>query len=79
MSGSTGTKQGTTPLTGSTDVTGFTLDESGSGRVIGTNTGSTPSVMYWKYPKGGNATKMLTGFYEPVSVVIASEPSAPRR
>ncbi len=73
VSGSTGTKQGTTPLTGSSDVTGFALDESGSGRVIGTNTGSTPSVLYWKYPKGGNPTKTLTGFSQPVSVVIASQ------
>jgi hypothetical protein len=35
--------------------------------------------MYWHYPKGGNPEKTLTGFSEPVSVVIALPPSARRR
>ena len=75
------TEKGSTPLGGSSDVVGFQLLESAGSpsRVIGANVGTSPSVMYWKYPKGGKPSKTLTGFYEPVSVVVASEPSARRR
>jgi hypothetical protein len=80
IDGSTATEQSSTPLGGSSDVVGFTLDLSGKGRIVGANTGSTPSVMYWNYPKGGSCpSKTITGFSEPVSVVIAAEPSAARR
>ncbi|HEY1428955.1 MAG TPA: hypothetical protein VGF18_05240, partial [Candidatus Tumulicola sp.] len=74
-------KKGTTPLGGSADVAGFTLVPSAGAdkRLIGANTGSTPGVMYWRYPKGGKPSKTLTGFYQPVSVVIATAPSGRRR
>lgn len=80
IDGSSAALEGSTPLSGSADVIGFTLVEtSTSSRIIGANTGSAPSVMYWHYPKGGKPTKTITGFSEPVSVVIASKPSGPRR
>jgi hypothetical protein len=81
IDGSTATEKGSTPLGGSTDVIGFDLFETGSGlsRIIGANIGTTPSVMYWPYPKGGHPSKTITGFTEPVAVVVASEPSALRR
>lgn len=72
ISGSTATETGTTPLDGSKDVIGFGLD---GNRLIGPNIGSSPNVMYWPYPKGGKATKTLTGFTEPTVVVVAAEPS----
>jgi hypothetical protein len=72
ISGSTATQTGTTPLVGSVDVIGFDLFDN---RVIGPNIGSSPNVMYWPYPKGGKARKTLTGFTEPVVVVVSELPS----
>ncbi len=72
ISGSTATKTGTTPLGGSVDVIGFDLF---GNRVIGPNIGSSPNVMYWRYPKGGKSLKTLTGFTEPVVVVVTELPS----
>lgn len=72
MSGSTGTKVGTTPLNGSSDVISFWIE---GNRVVGPNIGSSPNVMYWKYPEGGNAIKTMTGFTEPVGVVVSELPS----
>ena len=71
IKGSSATETGTTPLGGSVDVIGFGLYNN---RVIGPNIGSAPNVMYWAYPKGGKSRKTLTGFTEPVSVVV-SQPS----
>lgn len=72
ISGSTATQTGTTPLDGSVDVIGFGLYNN---RVIGPNIGSSPNVMYWPYPKGGKSRKTLTGFTEPVVVVVTELPS----
>jgi len=72
ISGSTATQTGTTPLDGSVDVIGFDLFNN---RVIGPNIGSSPNVMYWPYPKGGKSRKTLTGFTEPVVVVVSELPS----
>lgn len=70
ISGSTATKTGTTSLGGSADVIGFALHGK---RVIGPNIGQSPNVMYWPYPAGGNASKTLTGFTEPVTVVVDTQ------
>ncbi len=60
---------GTTPLGGSTDVIGFAID---GDRVIGPNFGdSSSSVLYWKYPAGGEPIKTITGFIEPIAVTIS--------
>ncbi len=72
ISGSTATKTGTTPLGSSVDVIGFELY---GHRVIGPNIGSAPNVMYWRYPRGGKPVKTLTGFTEPVVVVVSELPS----
>ncbi len=72
ISGSTATETGTTPLGGSVDVIGFGLY---GNRVIGPNIGSSPNVMYWRYPKGGKALKTLKGFTEPVVVTVSALPS----
>ena len=72
ISGSSATETGTTPLDGSADVIGFGLYHN---RVIGPNIGSSPNVMYWPYPRGGKSLKTLTGFTEPVVVVVSELPS----
>jgi hypothetical protein len=72
ISGTRATETGTTPLDGSLDVIGFSLYDN---RVIGPNSGSAPNVMYWRYPKGGKSLKTLTGFTEPVAVVVSELPS----
>lgn len=72
ISGSSATETGTTPLGGSADVIGFGLYNK---RVIGPNIGSSPNVMYWRYPEGGKSRKTLTGFTEPVVVVVTELPS----
>jgi hypothetical protein len=68
ISGSAGTEVGTTTLGGSTDVIRFWIDHK---RVIGGNIGSSPNVMFWRYPRGGNSTKTITGVKEPVGVTVS--------
>lgn len=68
IAGSSGTKVGTTKLLGSSDVIQFWLDGK---KIIGPNIGSSPNVMFWKYPKGGSALKTITGFTEPVGVTVS--------
>jgi len=68
ISGTTGTKEGTTSLGGSSDVLKFWIDKK---RVIGANIGSAPSVLYWQYPAGGTETKTITGFTEPSGVSVS--------
>jgi hypothetical protein len=68
ITGSSGTKVGTTNLGGSSDVIQFWLDGK---KLIGPNIGSAPNVMFWKYPAGGSALKTITGFTEPVGVTVS--------
>lgn len=68
ISGSSGTKVGTTVLGGSSDVIQFWLDGK---KLIGPNIGSSPNVMFWKYPAGRSALKTITGFTEPVGVTVS--------
>lgn len=67
VSGSTGTKVGTTALSGSADVLQFALYHH---KIIGGNIGSAPNVMFWKYPSG-TALRTLTGFTEPDGVAVS--------
>jgi hypothetical protein len=69
VSGSAGTVVGTTSLGGSSDVIQFWIQGK---KVIGPNTGSSPNVMFWKYPAGSTAIKTITGFEEPVGVTVSS-------
>jgi hypothetical protein len=68
IEGTTGTEVGTTTLGGSSDVIQFWI---AGNRVIGPNIGSSPNVMFWRYPSGGTALKTLTGFSEPVAVTVS--------
>jgi hypothetical protein len=56
ISGSGGTKVGSTPLTGSSEVGQFWIKGT---NVIGPDRGNN-DVGFWKYPGGGQATKILT-------------------
>lgn len=68
ISGSSGTLAGTTSLTNSCDVLQFWIDQK---RVVASNVCS-PNVMYFNYPGGGSATKMIgKSLSEPVGVTIS--------
>jgi hypothetical protein len=63
-----GTSQGTVALGGSTHVTQFWVYRE---HVIGPNSGSSPSVMIWNYPAGGQPVKTFTGFTDPVGAALS--------
>jgi hypothetical protein len=67
ISGSQGTKVGSTPLTGSKDVVQFWIQ---GNRVIGPDAGL-KDVGYYKYPAGGSPTKTITGLGEPVGATVS--------
>jgi hypothetical protein len=65
--GSGGKVVGTTLLSSAQDVIGYWIDGK---TVVGADT-ALNDVEFYKYPKGGSATKTLTGFNEPVSVAVS--------
>ncbi len=68
ISGSTGTLQGTTPLSDSCDVLQFWLQGT---RVI-TGDVCAPHVLYFPYPAGGSSTKTISdSLHEPVGVTVS--------
>jgi hypothetical protein len=67
ISGSVGTKVGSTPLTGSKDVVQFWIQGK---RVVGPDAGL-KDVGYYKYPAGGSPTKTITGLGEPVGATVS--------
>jgi hypothetical protein len=77
ISGSTGTIQGTTVLSGSCDVLQFAISTLGGGKkdqqgssVIAPDDCQN-NVKFYKYPTGGSATKTLTGFQYPVGAAVS--------
>jgi hypothetical protein len=58
---------GETPLTGSSDVTGFVI----KGKTVIGADGGNDSVEFFHYPKGGNAYKAWTELKEPAGVAIS--------
>jgi hypothetical protein len=71
ISGTYGTKVRTVSLKGSSDAIQFWIE---GDKIIGPNIGSSPNVMWWKYPLAGNALKTITGFTEPVGVTVSRAP-----
>ena len=69
ISGSQGNKVGSTPLNGGSYVEQFWI-HSLDHRVIGPSNGGA-SVMFWKYPAGGEPTRTITGFRYPFGSVIS--------
>lgn len=70
ISGTSGTKVGSTTLEGSSYVTQFWIQGS---TVIGPNyLGSkVGNVEFWKYPAGGNPTKTISGLSIPVAATVS--------
>jgi hypothetical protein len=70
IAGLKGAEVGNTPLTGQASVMQFAIDGS---RVIAAadNPHYTPSVTYYRYPHGGWPQKTITGFQEPIGVVLS--------
>jgi hypothetical protein len=62
-----GTKVGSTPLTGSTDVIQFWIQGS---TVIGPDYDNA-DVSYWRYPSGGEPTKVISGLDSPIGSVVS--------
>jgi hypothetical protein len=58
---------GTTDLTGSSDIVGFTIV---GNRLIGPDAGNA-NVEIYDYPKGGNPVQILTGFSEPIGAAVS--------
>ncbi|HLY01440.1 MAG TPA: hypothetical protein VKR56_02980 [Candidatus Cybelea sp.] len=56
-----------TPLDGDNDIVSFWIE----GRTIVGGDLIAGSVMYWHYPGGGNATKSLMGFSDPVAMTVS--------
>ena len=67
LSGNSGTEVGVTPLDGGADVVQFCIQ---GRKVVGPNA-DTGNAMIWKYPKGGKATKTLSGLDLPFGSVIS--------
>jgi hypothetical protein len=65
--GAGGTIVGTTPLTGSIDVVGFSIQKS---TAIGPDAAQA-EVGFWNYPAGGSPTKTITGFSAPYGTAIS--------
>jgi DNA-binding beta-propeller fold protein YncE len=66
--GSAGTEAGTTPLTGSTEVSTFWIQ---GATVIGPNAAG--NVLFWHYPAGGAAKKTIDGFGNPLGVTVSRQ------
>ncbi|MBV8530328.1 MAG: hypothetical protein JO104_03350 [Candidatus Eremiobacteraeota bacterium] len=76
LSGSSGSVQGSTELSGTGWVWQFWLangHEQRKSRIIApTYAGSGGAeVGYWDYPAGGNPTKTITGFYQPDGAALS--------
>lgn len=77
VSGSTGTFEGTTALTGSCDVLQFAISSGGSPRKNGQgNTVVAPdgclnNAAFYDYPAGGSPTKTITGLTYPVAAAVS--------
>jgi hypothetical protein len=56
-----------TPLDGDNDIVSFWI----AGRTIVGGDLIAGSVMFWRYPRGGSATKDLMGFSDPVAMTIS--------
>lgn len=67
ISGSSGTKVGSTPLTGSKDVVQFWIR---GNRVIGPDAGLA-DVGFYNYPSGGSPTKTIVDLGEPVGATVS--------
>jgi hypothetical protein len=57
----------TTPLGGDNDIVSFWI----AGRTVVGGDLVAGSVMYWSYPRGGNSTKNLLGFSDPVALTVS--------
>jgi hypothetical protein len=62
---------GSTPLTGSSDVVSYWIDQPTS-QLIAPDAGNA-SVEIYAYPKGGSATQTLTGFSEPIGATVSAK------
>ncbi|HZV77771.1 MAG TPA: hypothetical protein VFF63_08455 [Candidatus Babeliales bacterium] len=67
ISGSSGTLEGTTVLTGSCDVLDFAVGST----AVAAPDACQNTVSFYDYPAGGSPTKTLTGFQYPVSVAVS--------
>lgn len=71
LSGSTGSVQSSTSLTGTGWVWQFWIQ--GKRVIVPTYSGTTaPEVGYYKYPAGGSSTKAITGFEQPDGAAIST-------
>jgi hypothetical protein len=70
ISGSSGTVEGTTPLSGSCQVLQFDITMVQGSKVIGPDSCKN-NVRLYKYPSGGSATKTLTDFQYPVGATVS--------
>ncbi|HLY01241.1 MAG TPA: hypothetical protein VKR56_01950, partial [Candidatus Cybelea sp.] len=77
ISGSAGTIEGTTPLTGSCDALQFAISSGGSPRKDGQgNTAIVPdaclnNAAFYDYPAGGSPTNTITGLTYPVAAAVS--------
>jgi hypothetical protein len=67
ISSGKGKKVYATPLDGDNDLVSFWIE----GRTIVGGDLVAGSVMYWRYPRGGSATKSLMGFSDPVAMTVS--------
>jgi hypothetical protein len=67
VSGKKGTRVGSTPLTGASEVVQFWIAGS---KLIGPDAGA-EDVGIWKYPAGGAALKTITGLYVPLGATLS--------
>jgi hypothetical protein len=67
ISGTVGTKVGSTQLNGASTVVQFWIHRE---KVIGPDINSA-NVMFWNYPAGGTATKTITGLSEPFGSTVS--------
>ena len=75
ISGSSGTIEGTTLLTGSCDVLEFAI--AGGEEVIAPDVCES-NVSFYKYPAGGKRTRMLKGFVFPIGAAVSVPPTQDR-
>jgi hypothetical protein len=72
ISGSSGTKVGTTPLTGASSVYGFWVQNHNLYAPVISN--SQPMVGFYSYPSGGKPTKGLLGFAYAFGATVSLRP-----
>ncbi len=68
INGKKGTKVGSTPLSGATEVFQFWIDGS---KLIGPNAYGA-DVGIWHYPAGGAAIRTIGGLYAPLGAVVSA-------